>query len=221
MNSLPSSDLRPYLPPIYDQGQLGSCTGNAIAAAYEFSTMAQRPECYMPSVLFIYYNERLLENTVDRDVGAVISDGIKTIAQYGVSPELYWPYDVAKFHIKPPEEAYKAALRHKSVLSTPVDLNLTTVLKTLSDGFPIIVGIQLFLSFDGEHVAKTGYVPMPKEHEFSKGGHAVLIVGFASDSNHFIVRNSWGEEWGDEGHFYLPADYIRYMSDAWIIAVVT
>jgi hypothetical protein len=60
----PLVDLRPQMPPIYDQGGLGSCTANAIGAAAEYVRRKQAdPDPYTPSRLFIYYNERLLEGT--------------------------------------------------------------------------------------------------------------------------------------------------------------
>jgi len=77
-----SVDLRAICPKIYDQGTLGSCTANAIAAAIEFD---QRKELlaapFTPSRLFIYYNERALEGTISNDSGAMIRDGIKSVAQ--------------------------------------------------------------------------------------------------------------------------------------------
>jgi hypothetical protein len=51
----PSVDLRPHCPPVWDQGHLGSCTANTIAAAFEFDMMKQSlPQIFVPSRLFIY-----------------------------------------------------------------------------------------------------------------------------------------------------------------------
>src|SRR4029079_3357244 len=61
----PSVDLRSKCPPVYDQGQLGSCTANAIGAALEFAQIKQQEEEFVPSRLFIYYNERVMEHTVN------------------------------------------------------------------------------------------------------------------------------------------------------------
>ncbi len=63
-------DLRTKCPAVYDQGQLGSCTANAIAAAIEFDQMKEKIKYFMPSRLFIYYNERVMEGTVNSDSGA-------------------------------------------------------------------------------------------------------------------------------------------------------
>src|SRR5215510_6651839 len=97
--ALPTSiDLTSKCPPVYDQGQLGSCTGNAIAAAVQFAREKQKlqPD-FVPSRLFIYYGERVIEGSVESDSGAQIRDGIKVVAKLGAPPESDWPYDISKF----------------------------------------------------------------------------------------------------------------------------
>src|SRR5262245_42542108 len=111
-------DLRGKCPTVYDQGQLGSCTANAIGAAIQFDRMKQkRKPNFIPSRLFIYYNERVIEGTVRSDSGAQIRDGIKTVAHDGDCPEKEWPYDIAKFAVKPSAKCYKDALKYKAVRS--------------------------------------------------------------------------------------------------------
>ena len=83
----PKTNLTAKCRPVFDQGELGSCTANAIGAAIEFDLMKQRLRRFMPSRLFIYYNERVMENTVNEDSGAMIRDGIKSVAKQGVCPE--------------------------------------------------------------------------------------------------------------------------------------
>ena len=104
LQALPSSvDLRPHCPPVYDQGQLGSCTANAIAGALQFDEIKEHKNgLSTPSRLFIYYNERVIEGTVTSDSGAQLRDGVKTVAKQGICPEKVWPYDISKFAVKPP-----------------------------------------------------------------------------------------------------------------------
>src|ERR1700752_2140455 len=99
-----STDLRAQCPPVYDQGQLGSCTANAIGGALEFDQLKQKkPNAATPSRLFIYYNERAIEHTIDSDSGAQIRDGVKSVHKLGAPPEdPDWPYDINKFSQKPP-----------------------------------------------------------------------------------------------------------------------
>jgi C1A family cysteine protease len=100
-----TTDLRSQCPAVYDQGQLGSCTANAIGAAVEFDRLKQKLPDFVPSRLFIYYNERVIEGTANSDSGAQIRDGIKSVASQGVCPETEWPYDISKFTVAPPAQA--------------------------------------------------------------------------------------------------------------------
>src|SRR6266700_4638277 len=108
IGTLPTNiDLTSACPPVYDQEQLGSCTANAIAGAIQFDQMKQKlAQIFTPSRLFIYYNERVIEHTVDSYSGAQIRDGIKSVGTLGDCPETEWPYVIAKFKTKPPAKCY-------------------------------------------------------------------------------------------------------------------
>jgi len=212
-------------PPIYDQGKLGSCTANAIAAAYQFDEIKQlEPNIFIPSRLFIYYNERDIENTVKIDSGANIRDGIKTINKLGVCSENDWPYDITKFTEKPSNECYKLAKKNKSISYKRIEQNLEQIKSALFAGFPIIFGFNVYESFESQSVKDTGIMPIPKDNEKLLGGHAVLAVGFDDDKQSILVRNSWGKNWGDNGYFYMPYNFIiksNYCSDFWTIKSIT
>jgi C1A family cysteine protease len=222
---LPSSvDLRPQCPPVYDQGQLGSCTANAIAAELEFDQMKEKhARIFVPSRLFIYYNEREMEGTVASDSGAQIRDGIKSVAKQGACPENLWPYNITKFTVKPPQQCYKQALKFKAVQYQRI-LQISNQLKgCLASGYPFVFGFTVYESFESPQVAKTGHAPMPSPTEAVVGGHAVMAVGYDDSQNWFIVRNSWGEGWGMKGYFTLPYAYLldqNLASDIWTIRSV-
>lgn len=222
---LPTSvDLRDKDIQIFDQGELGSCTANAIAAAYAFDLKKQNEEVFTPSRLFIYYNERVIENTVKEDAGAMIRDGFKTINQIGVCNETIWPYQISKFKRKPSKRCYKQAESNKAVVYQRVNRTLYDFQSCLASEVPIVIGIAVYESFESNSVAKTGIVPMPSSHEQMLGGHAVTIVGYDNTKNWFIVRNSWGPKWGDKGYFYLPYDYItnsNLSDDFWCVKQVS
>src|SRR5215469_6767170 len=98
LQALPGKvDLTSKCAPVYDQGQLGSCTANAIGGAIQFEQMKQSIPNFTPARLFIYYNERAIEGTVASDSGAQIRDGVKSVAQQGACPETMWPYVISKF----------------------------------------------------------------------------------------------------------------------------
>lgn len=218
----PSVDLRNAMPQVYDQGQLGSCTGNAIAAAYEFDQMKEKIGVFQPSRLFIYYNERLMEGTITQDAGAQIRDGIKTINNYGVCSETSWPYNIDAFSTKPPTAAYTEAAQHVAMNYYRVPVTVNDMKTALASGFPVVGGITLYTSFESDAVAKSGKVSMPKKNEKVIGGHAILFVGYNDKSKRLLVRNSWGDSWGQGGYFTLPYTYVTdtLMSDLWVVTSV-
>jgi C1A family cysteine protease len=218
-----SVDLRSKCPPIYDQGQLGSCTGNGVAAVVEFDQRKQGIKEFIPSRLFIYYNERVIEGTVNQDSGAQIRDGIKVVATLGAPPEKDWPYDISKFADKPPAKAYSDAKKDLVKIYSRVAQNITQMEGCLADGFPFVFGFTVYDSFEGAQVAQTGVAPMPQPGENVVGGHCVVAVGYDSVKRVFIIRNSWGTKWGMKGYCTMPYEYLvspQLASDFWTVRSV-
>lgn len=222
---LPKSvDLRGQCPPVYDQGQLGSCTANAIGAAVQFDQKKQNlAQTFVPSRLFIYYNERALEGTVSTDSGAMIRDGIKAVASEGVCPEPMWPYDETRFADRPAAQCYKVGSTHPAVAYSRIAQDLGQMKACLAAGYPFVFGFTVYESFESEDVAQTGVAPMPGSAEVSLGGHAVMAAGYDDASGRFLVRNSWGTDWGMGGYFTMPYAYLadsNLADDFWTIRVV-
>lgn len=220
----PMVDLRDKCPPVYDQGELGSCTANALGGAYQFEEMKQGTENFIPSRLFIYYNERAMEGTINEDAGAMIRDGMKTMVDKGVCPETMWPYNPGRFAKKPCDQCYKAALDNQVLQYLRISPhNLYDVKQCLALGYPISFGFTVFESMMTDAVARTGIVPMPGPNESALGGHAVLAVGYDDSKNALVVRNSWGTDWGLNGYFYLPYGFVsneNMSADYWTIRLV-
>jgi C1A family cysteine protease len=220
----PKEDLRPECPKeVYDQGQLGSCTANAIAGALQFEQIKQSLHTFIPSRLFIYYNERVMEGTVGTDSGAQIRDGIKSVGSIGAPPETDWPYAINEFAVKPPTKAYKDAPLGKALQYQRVPQVLTQMKGCLASGYPFVYGFTVYESFESPQVAQTGVVPMPAAGEKVLGGHAVLAVGYDDSSQRFIVRNSWGPGWGMGGYFTVPYAYLtdnNLSDDFWTVRLV-
>jgi len=212
-------DLRQYCSSIEDQGNLGSCTGNAIAGAIELLHKRQNRTLDI-SRLFIYYYERMFIGTVNYDSGAYIRDGIKACYTYGAPTENLWPYNISKFKMQPHKTAIVDALKRK-VTSYQRAIDFNQVIDSITSGYPVTIGFNVYSSFDSPTVAKTGIMPYPNVNkERLLGGHAVLLVGYNKDNNTFIARNSWGTRWGDKGYFYMPFQVIqnnRMSSDFWVI----
>jgi C1A family cysteine protease len=225
LGALPTSiDLSNKFPPPYDQGQLGSCTGNAIAGAIQFERRKQllHPD-FTPSRLFIYYNERVIEGTVGYDAGAQIRDGVKSVVKQGVCQESTWPYVIGKFTKRPPVAAYKEAAKYTVTSYSRLARVLTQFKGCLASGFPFVFGFTVYESFESTAVAKSGVVPMPAAREKTLGGHAVVAVGYNDAQQRFLVRNSWGTGWGKKGYFTMPYAYLtdpNLSDDFWTIRLL-
>ena len=218
--TLPASvDLRTRCSPVEDQGDLGSCTGNALAGALEFLELKSHARFADLSRLFIYYNERVIEHSVRSDSGAQIRDGVKALAKQGVCTEIKWPYKISKFASKPGAVCYTEAQKHR-ITSYHRILTVDEMRACLAEGFPFVFGFTVYESFETQHVAQTGVLNMPQQNERAVGGHAVLAVGYDDGQRRFIVRNSWGSGWGQKGYFTMPYGYLasrNLADDLWTI----
>ena len=212
---LPSAvDLRPGCSPVENQGQLGSCTANALAGGLEFLEKKAGQLATDLSRLFIYYNERKIEGMVAQDSGAQLRDGIKALAKQGVCSEMMWPYLIARFSVRPPAVCYRDALKHQ-ITSYHRIMTLQEMKMCLAEGYPFVFGFTVYESFESPAVEKTGALDLPKPEEKSVGGHAVMAVGYDDSTERFLIRNSWGADWGLQGYFTMPYVYLenRNLSD--------
>lgn len=224
----PSVDLHSKGPSVYDQGQLGSCTANAIAGAFDYARAKQGSPFLYPSRLFIYFNERVIEGTIGSDAGAELRDGLHTIGWQGVCPESEWAYDTSQFATQPPPAAYSAAVGERAYAYSSIDgTYLTALLDVLANGFPFVFGFNVFQSFMDLDPTSIPVVPLPGATDAPVGGHAVCAVGYDTAKKLFLCRNSWGMGWGTGwsdptlyGHFWMPFDYMTngdLASDFWQI----
>ncbi|MBO7566189.1 MAG: C1 family peptidase, partial [Bacteroidales bacterium] len=218
-------DLRQFMTRVEDQGTLGSCTANATAGAYEYVLKRYKGITnFDVSRLFLYYNSRALDNLVNEDAGALISNVIKTISKDGICSEKTWPYTniMKNFKKKPSQNCYDEAKDNRAIKCQHINTNLNEWKSALAEGHPIIFGIDIFKSI---YNVRNGIVPNPPSNSRSEGGHAMLCVGYSDPDRVFIIRNSWGEQWGDRGYGYISYDYMmnkRYNGgDSWVIYEVS
>lgn len=222
----PNISLRKWCSAIEDQQTLGSCTANAIVGMVECMRNYKKIGGINLSRLFVYFNERVIEDTVNEDSGAYIRDGIKSIYLNGICKTVSWPYRLSYFKTKPTSECYKDALNY--TISSYYRLNTIDDMKTaLANGHPFVFGFSVYDSFVTQQIANTGIVPMPSSTEKLLGGHAVTAIGYDDSKQMFLIRNSWGTSWGLKegnlgGYFYMPYQYLsdRNLSDDfWTIII--
>jgi len=210
----PRVDLRSGCSKVEDQGQIGSCTANAIVACLEFLEIKATKAWVDLSRLFLYYKERELIDAVNEDSGAYIRDGIKVLAKIGTPHESEWPYIESRWNKKPTPAAVAGAKQHR--IKDYQRLNSLNEMKScLASGHPFVFGFSVYESFESEEVKTTGIMQLPGMDERMVGGHAVTAVGYDDEKGCLIVRNSWGVGWGDNGHFYMPYGFVtnRNLSD--------
>ena len=220
---LPSRvDLRQHMSAVEDQGEVGSCTANAMAGAYEYLAKRTLGDSGDVSRLFVYYNARALEAEHNEDRGTSLRNCIQVLRVMGTCAEEIWPYDPEMLNERPSSEAYEDAARFLIEDAQRINIDLDAMKHCLAEGYPFAFGLVLFESF---MKSRQGRIPMPDiENEQFLGGHAMLCVGYSDQSQVFVARNSWGSDWGDKGYCYIPYDYIanpQYCADCWTIRKVT
>lgn len=215
---LPSEFVLPIKLNVYDQKNLGSCTANSGCSCYRYES-AQLGKIVEPSRLFLYYNTREIEGTVQEDSGAYIRDVFKALNKKGLCEEKFFPYIESTFRNKPTQEAYNNGLNYQTVRYTAVSKDLTQVKQTIYSGAVVSFGFLVYSSFFGSWEKTTGVMPLPKKGERIEGGHAVSLVGFSDSKKCFLVLNSWGTGWGQSGLFWMPYDFFMSQdtSDYWCI----
>ncbi len=219
----PKVDLRSYMTPVENQGNSNSCTANAMAGAYEYLTNRILGQSADVSRLFIYYNARELDGDCSQDQGTYLKSCVKVLRKHGACSENTWSFNLDQILEQPPKKAYKEAANFRVEDAARVEIDLYTMQSCLAEGYPFAFGLQLFSSF--QQAGSTGLVPMPDpDNEKHDGGHAMLCVGYSDVDQVFIVRNSWGADWGEQGYCYIPYDYMTkpdLIHDCWTIRQVS
>ena len=223
-SSVPSSvDLRPFCTPVFDQGNLGSCTANAAAGMLEYHNKRSFGKETPVSRLFIYKATRDLMQAKG-DSGAYIRTAMGSLALCGAPPEKYWGYLEDKLDDAPPAFCYSYASNYQALTyfrldektvgipSKEKDATLAEIRSTLASSLPVMFGFRVYESIKG--ATADGRIPYPARSESVLGGHAVLAVGYDDEMKigetvgAFLIRNSWGEGWGEKGYGWLPYEYL-------------
>lgn len=208
-----------FCSPVENQGDIGSCVGNAVVGALELIEKRDGHPYVELSRMFIYYNSRLMHEDQNNDSGTYIRLAMGTLSSLGTCAESKWPYNTSKYNVRPTWGSYREAFAHKITSYYKIfgtgEQRIEQIKHALRSSHPVVFGMLVDEAY--LYVQRNGVVSMPNKKEFV-GGHAQLIVGFDDVKKVFIVRNSWGEEWGDKGYAYVPYAYLDAADcdDCWV-----
>lgn len=209
-NSLPkSADLKKYFSPIKNQGKQGACSSFSLTSVFEYFLNNETHKEDDMSEAYVYYNAREIQGDTNIDEGANLYNVIRGMADKGVCLEELCPYDSNVFDKRPSNEAYEDGKEHTVTTAKNVPISVETVKSAINDGYPVVGCFRVFKSLQEN---TSGYIPMPSDYERTheeEKFHAMVICGYNDKHGHFIVRNSWGTDFGDNGYCYLPYSYLR------------
>jgi C1A family cysteine protease len=207
-------DLRPNCPPVYRQGGLSACT--AFAGAKGVLEIERRTHGYPApemSALYLYYYERVAEKDVKADDGAILADAAYVLLKRGCATDETMPYNTKAF-ATPPSQIAEAEAGDYRVTNVKQVFTTSDMMQELDTGHPVLIGLTLYRSFGSLETTYTGMVSLPNlpERDQPIGFHAAVLVGYDIETKLFLVRNSWGSNWGANGYCYVPFDYIEHYS---------
>lgn len=210
-----SVDLRDYFVEVYDQLSLGSSTAHACAGLVQYFERRALGRLLQPSRLFLYQNALRMAGTPG-DCGSDVRTTLKAMIACGMPPERYWPYEIERLAVQPDAFLYCFGEPYRRLTYVRLDdrkasgeQNLQTVKSFLAAGFPAVFGFGVPNSLTDD-----GDIPFRPTFDASLGGQAMLAVGYddrwlRGSRGALLVRSSWGVEWGEEGHGWLPYAYVE------------
>ena len=214
-------DLRHLFNPVRDQGNEGSCTEFAGCALREaLWNIKNGSLCAVLSPADLYWNARdypiITKWIENQDTGATARRVISVLTNKGVCPETDMFYVPGQLLSVPPtvtaqldQVKYKIGKTWRVV---PYDVDM--VLGVLGSGRPILITLTVWSSF--ESGGTNGLLTIPDTTKESYlGNHCMVVVGADLVKKQWIVRNSWGVNWGDQGYCYQPFGYEQFWLAGW------
>lgn len=205
-------DLRGLCSPVENQGHVGSCAANAVVGALEYHQRLSGQGLTDLSRLYVYYNARKIGGTTDKDCGTFIHHVMASVLAFGACPERAWPYQQAMWATEPVQACYTGAEQFSAISYARTGSGLGAK-ATVANGLPVIFGISLPEQMLMVEARDTGQIASPRGGWLQpSGGHAMLIVGYDDARGAWLVRNSWGADWGEQGHLWIAYDVMEHYS---------
>lgn len=211
-------DLRDGCSPVEDQKSLGSCNACSITGALEFLLRKEGDNTDL-SILYTYYNSRRISGETDNDYGSIPAHAAAAIVAFGACRDDLWPYDIARFTQEPPRQCYENAKFFEAVSYARLE-SYEEVKVSLTNGVPVIVGADIPKGYY-DAADQAGVLPKwGAVNDVTPFGHSMLFVGYDEADQVWIVRNSWGADYGDKGYIKIPYDLVEHcamLHDIWVI----
>lgn len=212
--------------PVSYQGSLGSCVANSVGDLIEIVLGLENPANVVQiSRLHLYWNARSYTHDTDKDEGTYIRNAIDSLRTLGVCRESTWPYDVSKVFAQPPLSAYKESLDNKiEAYYRIVGMNQSRV-----DGVEAAIRanhpVTIATAVDNAFIGYRGGGKVWSPPTSWAGFHAMIVVGVRlskTGRREFLLRNSWGAGWGDNGYCWVDEDYVGWnqSEDFWCVTRV-
>lgn len=205
-------DLRSLCSPVEDQGTINSCAANAVVGALEYHQRLAGHAVTDLSRLYVYFNARKIGGTEAEDTGTYIHHVMASVLAFGACPEQMWPYQKAMWPTVPTKACYDTSIQFGAVSYARTGSGMGAK-AAVAAGLPVVFGVSLPHDMLTVEARDTGQVVTPRGvWPAPSGGHAMLIVGYDDTRGAWLVRNSWGPDWAEQGHFWLAYDVMTYYS---------
>jgi len=219
----------PEATPISNQGRAGTCVANAWCDMLEILDGLEGADAVEQlSRRFLYWIARYLTGDTDRDDGTFLRSAAHQLTKIGVVEEKWFEYsDDPDYlisggkHASPELDLYTMASNnrikafYKPELADSLESYLSSLEVAVRSNHPVVFGSPVSRAFTE---ARGMQVFGPPDDSEVIGWHAMIIVGVAFDgeTRRWLLRNSWGKGWGENGHIKVTDDYVLAFRDLWV-----
>ena len=224
---LPSSvSLKKYCPDVRSQGSVGSCTG--WATTYAAFTIVRRIECEKKmgpfSPLSTYNKLKAFQNSFDIDCksGTSLRNALNLLRSNGAPRFENYPNNC---NLDKQNKKYIDRLYNFTTLNCSGESGVNNIKGELNNNKPVVIGMSVYKisgqgkSLSPKYISKSGEWKFNRKgHHYTRvSGHAMCVIGYDDSKfgGSFEVMNSWGDDWGDDGYFWVKYSDINTIDVAY------